>query len=460
MVINLKKKKTVIFRSVLSLIMILSLVCGSVLAFGVSSAAASLGDVNGDGKINSTDALLILQSATGLVKLTENQNKLADVNCDGKINSSDALQVLLYATGKPSVITTTQPTTKPTTKSTTTSTTKKTTASVSFSGTVTADPSLRLRSGAGTNYSVLANIPYGTVLTITQTNGNWGKTTYNGKSGWVSLDYIQISKPASGTFTVTSYGYGHGVGMSQYGAKYYAEQGWSYDKILLHYFYSSKTKISTDNSMPSSVTYGGQSIPLKQYIAGSVKAEMGDSWNIEAIKAQLVAIYTYAKYYGFKVSSSTHAYKSGYNYSGTKIETAMNAVLGKYISYDGKAILSVYCASMGGKNTSAVRTWLGSDVAYLQGGRTSPEPESITKRVYTFTAAEMKAMAKDNLGATLGSDPSKWFTNIVHDKSVNNNIGYITSMKVGDKTVKGENVRTKLFKYKVRSHCLSIVYNP
>ena len=67
---------------------------------------------------------------------------------------------------------------------------------------------------------------------------------------------------------------------------------------------------------------------------------------------------------------------------------------------------------------------------------------------------------KKNLGATLSGDPSKWFTNIVHDKSVSNSVGYIISMKVGDKTVKGENVRTKLFKYKVRSHCLSIVYNP
>lgn len=456
----LKENKTGILKSVLSLIMIISLVCCSIFALGINSFAASVGDVNGDGKINSTDALLILQSATGVVNLTDNQKKLADVNGDGRVNSSDALQVLFYATGNPSVIKPTEPTTKTTASTTTSSTTQPTTRDLSFSGTVTADPSLRLRSGAGTSYAVLANIPYGTVLTITQTNGNWGKTTYNGKTGWVSLDYIEVYKPASGTFTVTSYGYGHGVGMSQYGAKYYADQGWTYDKILLHYFYSSKTKISTDTSMPSTVTYGGKSMPLKQYIAGSVKAEMGDSWNIEAIKAQLVAIYTYAKYYGFKVNSSTHAYKDGYNYSGTKIETAMNSVLGKYISYDGKAILSVYCASMGGKNTSAAKTWLGSDIPYLQGGRTSPEPESITKRVYTFTADEMKTMAKKNLGATLSGDPSKWFTNIVHDKSVSNSVGYIISMNVGDKTVKGENVRTKLFKYKVRSHCLSIVYNP
>ena len=32
------------------------------------------------------------------------------------------------------------------------------------------------------------------------------------------------------------YGKGHGVGLSQYGAKHYAEKGWTYDKILAHYY--------------------------------------------------------------------------------------------------------------------------------------------------------------------------------------------------------------------------------
>ena len=36
--------------------------------------------------------------------------------------------------------------------------------------------------------------------------------------------------------TFTTYGYGHGVGMSQYGAKYMAEEGYSYQEILNHYY--------------------------------------------------------------------------------------------------------------------------------------------------------------------------------------------------------------------------------
>ena len=37
-------------------------------------------------------------------------------------------------------------------------------------------------------------------------------------------------------FTVTTYGYGHGVGMSQTGSMLYARQGWTYVQILNHYY--------------------------------------------------------------------------------------------------------------------------------------------------------------------------------------------------------------------------------
>ena len=40
-------------------------------------------------------------------------------------------------------------------------------------------------------------------------------------------------------------GYGHGVGMSQYGANYMAEQGKSYKEILAHYYKSAECKVQT-----------------------------------------------------------------------------------------------------------------------------------------------------------------------------------------------------------------------
>lgn len=59
-------------------------------------------------------------------------------------------------------------------------------------------------------------------------------------SGQPATGYVSPSlsmTPATGA-SVTFYGrgYGHGVGLSQWGAKAMAEQGWSYDRILAHYF--------------------------------------------------------------------------------------------------------------------------------------------------------------------------------------------------------------------------------
>ncbi len=48
---------------------------------------------------------------------------------------------------------------------------------------------VNLRSSNSTNGSLLTAIPYKAVIYVSQVNGSWGKTTYNGKTGWVSLDY-------------------------------------------------------------------------------------------------------------------------------------------------------------------------------------------------------------------------------------------------------------------------------
>jgi stage II sporulation protein D len=38
------------------------------------------------------------------------------------------------------------------------------------------------------------------------------------------------------TFFISGHGWGHGLGMSQYGAYGYAQHGWTYDKIIKHYY--------------------------------------------------------------------------------------------------------------------------------------------------------------------------------------------------------------------------------
>jgi stage II sporulation protein D len=42
--------------------------------------------------------------------------------------------------------------------------------------------------------------------------------------------------PANQTFTFKGKGWGHGLGLSQNGARYMAEQGYTYDQILKYYY--------------------------------------------------------------------------------------------------------------------------------------------------------------------------------------------------------------------------------
>ncbi|SDB50780.1 stage II sporulation protein D [Ruminococcaceae bacterium FB2012] len=53
---------------------------------------------------------------------------------------------------------------------------------------------------------------------------------------------------SGGMFTFKTYGYGHGVGMSQWGAKLYADHGWTYDQILRHYYVGTTVSLTNESS--------------------------------------------------------------------------------------------------------------------------------------------------------------------------------------------------------------------
>lgn len=59
-----------------------------------------LGDINDDGKVNSTDALKALETTVGKSTLTKVQSKAADIDKDGKVTSNDALIILSISAGK------------------------------------------------------------------------------------------------------------------------------------------------------------------------------------------------------------------------------------------------------------------------------------------------------------------------------------------------------------------------
>lgn len=61
-------------------------------------------------------------------------------------------------------------------------------------------------------------------------------------SGWELRTLLSLRSASfnisydNGIFTFETHGYGHGVGMSQYGANAMAKQGFTYDEILKHYY--------------------------------------------------------------------------------------------------------------------------------------------------------------------------------------------------------------------------------
>lgn len=111
----------------------------------------------------------------------------------------------------------------------------KTTVVVSDSDFAAAFPELSLTGDAGGWITgTPAVTESGTVTSITI-----GGTDYTGKQVREALGLRSACfSVAHGTdgFTFTVSGYGHGVGMSQHGAKAMAEQGFTYDEILRHYY--------------------------------------------------------------------------------------------------------------------------------------------------------------------------------------------------------------------------------
>jgi len=59
-----------------------------------------LGDVDCDGFITVTDALIVLRAAAGKIELNGTQKRSADVSKDGVITVTDALLILQFAVGK------------------------------------------------------------------------------------------------------------------------------------------------------------------------------------------------------------------------------------------------------------------------------------------------------------------------------------------------------------------------
>ena len=276
------------------------------------------------------------------------------------------------------------------------------------------------------------------------------------------------SSSKTGTFVFTVYGYGHGVGMSQNGASEYARRGWTYKQILLHYYNNPGISLVKDSNLPSTVTYNGKSYSLAEYLGKTAYAEVGPSAPLESIKSQMVAIYTYAKRQNFKMTTSNHAFRESYAGTSSSIENAIKATLGEYLAYYGSPAFTPYFSTAAGKTASSTNVWGGSQNSYpyLAGGRTSPEGD--VKRTLTISSEELRkkveaynAKVDSSKRITLQSDPAQWIKILEHDSARGSSCGYISSLKIGNQTMRGNAFRLNIMGAAVlRSHCFTFTYTP
>ncbi|MGP0690366.1 SH3 domain-containing protein [Priestia aryabhattai] len=64
---------------------------------------------------------------------------------------------------------------------------------------------LNVRSGAGTSYASIGSVTKGQKLSVVSKSGDWYKINYNGRTGYVSSDYVQVSATASPKLVVDSF---------------------------------------------------------------------------------------------------------------------------------------------------------------------------------------------------------------------------------------------------------------
>ena len=129
------------------------------------------------------------------------------------------------------------------------------------------------------------------------------------------------------------------------------------------YLGSIKFKIS------NSSFYLINSLGIEDYLIGVLPGEMGESFPLEALKAQAVASRTYALNcknngeYDVTDGISSQVYK-GYDASQKKCIQAINETKGEVITYNGNFINAVYSASDGGYTEAAENVW-SSSLPYL-----------------------------------------------------------------------------------------------
>ena len=229
-----------------------------------------------------------------------------------------------------------------------------------------------------------------------------------------------------GEFAIVTYGWGHGVGMSQNGANFYADySGWNYQDILFHYYpgtYLMNTGLAEDEEL----TINGVTGSVMEMLPQVVFNEVGGSMNYEAIKAQAVAAYTYCKYNGNNGSDLRCKANPPQN-----VIDACQEVLGEALYYEDDYALTMFTASSGGITANCYEVFW-ADIPYLRSvssdydAALDPHYGTVTY----FTDEQIKNMIERNYNVKLGDDPGRWI-----QPNYSEETGYVTLVNIDDQLI-------------------------
>ena len=249
--------------------------------------------------------------------------------------------------------------------------------------------------------------------------------------GYVPPDRQVYANASPGDFTFVTYGWGHGVGMSQNGANLYATySGWTYQDILFHY-YPGTYLVNTNSTDDEEITLRHEPTgkTTLEILSEIVFNEVGGCMSYEAIKAQAVAAYTYIKFNG----DDCNDLRPKANPPQIVID-ACEEVLGEALFYDEDFALTMFSASSGGCSANCYEVFY-QDVPYLRSvesdwdGAYDPHFGTVTY----ISAADMRNRIQSRFGITLSDDPSNWIQPVYSEET-----GYVTDVCIdGQMWVKG-----------------------
>ncbi len=244
---------------------------------------------------------------------------------------------------------------------------------------------------------------------------------------WFESEPVIDAQP--GEFAIVTYGWGHGVGMSQNGANYYAMySGWTYQDILFHY-YPGTYLMNTGLAETETLTIGGVTGDVLSLISQVVFNEVGCTMSYEAIKAQAVAAYTYCKYNGNNGNDLILKPHPPQN-----VVDACAEVLGQALYYDDDYALTMFTASSGGVTANCYEVFW-ADLPYL---RSVPSDYDAAYDPHYGTVTyiddfQLRNMIQKAYGLKLSDDPTQWL-----QPSYSAETGYVTSVNIDNQiTVRG-----------------------